>query len=112
MEVPIKAQAFHGILDAPIDAMAGSRYSQPQIKDLIANANPRSLRAVKSSRSRPPCVSENLLVAFATSLSDCPPAYSASTAEHLYKAFPGGFDHGPARLISRLNRLPGGYRPH
>lgn len=110
-EVSIKDQALDGIIDAPIDAVSRSRYSQAQIKDLVAYANPRYLRAVKSSGSRPPCAPGSLLQTVATSLSCISPASSALTAENLYKHFPGGSDVGPARLISPLHYLPGGYRP-
>jgi hypothetical protein len=110
-EVSIKDQGLDGIIDAPIDASLRSRYSQAQIKDLVAYANPRYLRAVKSSGSRPSCAPGNLLQAVATSLSCCPPAASALTAENLYKHSPGGSGNGPARLISPLHFSPGGYRP-
>jgi hypothetical protein len=109
-EVSFWEQALTGIVDAAIDASTGSRYSQAQIKDLVAYANPRSHLVVKSSGSRPPCVSENLLQPVATSLSLCSPSFSPFTAKNLYKPLPGGSNYDPARLISRLNRLPGGYR--
>jgi hypothetical protein len=109
-EVSIKDQALDGIVDAPIDALPLSRYSQAQIKELVAYAIPRYLRAVKSSGSRPPCSPGSLLKAVATSLSYHPPATSALTAKNLYKNFPGGSGNGPTRLISPLHCPPGGYR--
>ncbi len=105
----MKEQASHGIVDVPIDAFAGSRYSQAQIKDLAAYANSGSHKIDKSSGSWSPCAPENLLKAVAASLSYRPPAPSALTADNLYKTFPGRPASGPARFISRLNRLPGGY---
>ncbi len=110
LEVSFREQNFAVIYAVLIDAVGTSRYSQAQIKDLVAYANPRSHKVVKSSGSRPPCVSENLLVSVATSLSLRPPSFSSLTTASLYKTLPGGSHHDPARLISPLNRLPGGYR--
>ena len=109
-EVSFREQNFAVIYAVLIDAVGASRYSQAQIKDLVAYANPRSHKAFQSFGSRPPCVSENLLALVAPSLSLCPPSFTLFTSGNFYKPFPGGSHKDPARLISPLNRLPGGYR--
>jgi hypothetical protein len=109
--VSIKEQALLGIYSAPIDALTVSRYSQAQINHLIAYANPRHRKAIKSSGSRPPCAPGNLLKAVARPIPCHPPESSALTAENLYITLPGGSGSGPARFISQLQRRIGGYRP-
>jgi len=96
---------------AVIDALPVSRYSQAQIKDLVAYTNPGIRRAVKSSSLRQPHAPGMLLEFVVNQFSLCPSVANASTAGSFFKHSPGVPDKGIARFIFELNRLPGGYRP-
>ena len=110
-EVSTKAQPSQGIHTPPIDAPTRARYSQAQIKDLVAYANPRYLEAFQSlgSLSRRDC--GNPVKFLAAPLSFRPAAPSTFTANRLYTTLPGGSAYGPARQFSYLNHYIGGHRP-
>ena len=110
-EVSTKAQPSQGIHTSPIDASARARYSQAQIKDLVAYANPRYLEAFQSLGllSRRDCGKPVKFVA--ASLSFRPAASGTFTANRLYTTLPGGSAFGPARQFSYLNHYIGGHRP-
>jgi hypothetical protein len=90
-----------------IDGPARSRYSQGQIKDLVAYANPQPQMAAQSFGSPLRRVPEIALQPPAFSPAQPIPAVCASIASTY---FPGGSARGSARFISPLQRRIGGYR--
>ena len=110
-EVSPKAHASVKLNIAVIDAAVRSRYSQGQIKDLVAYAIPRFLQASQSTCSFLRRESGNRLKPAASSPVLRPAAPCASTADNLFTASPGGSACGFARFISRLQRRTGGLRP-
>ena len=110
-EVPPKAQSPAKVIHPHIDEWARSRYSQAQIKDLVAYANPRSFEAAQSLGSLLRRDFGSLLNPVALVLSLRPPASPAFTANNLLKISPGGSACGSVRHISRIQRRTGGHRP-
>jgi hypothetical protein len=94
-----------------IDGLARARYSQAQIKDLVAHANPRSLDAAQSFGSFLRRDSSNVLQPTALPLSSHPSALCKSTTNPPAKDAPGGSARGSARSFSCFQRRTGGLRP-
>lgn len=104
-EVSTKEQGPEGIHRAAIDGQTWSRYSQAQIKDLVAYTNPRFYRTAQSSGSILRRETGNLLKAVAPSVSFRPAAHRALNTKYLYTTLPGGTACGPVRSISPQNLL-------
>jgi hypothetical protein len=91
--------------------LARSRYSQGQIKDLVAYANPRSFETAQSFGSFLRRESKLHLQTAALPLSSHPLAFCNSIANQLAKDAPGGSARGSARFFSCIQRRIGGLRP-
>ena len=94
-----------------IDGPVRSRYSQGQIKDLVAYANPRSFKTAQSSGSSLRRDFSNLLQPPALPLSSHLSAPCHSTTNQPAEDAPGGSARGSARSFSRFQRRTGGLRP-
>ena len=109
-EVSFKAQLDLNLNSAPIDGSPRSRYSQGQIKDLVAYAIPRFPEVARRSSS----LLRRILGLFFTAVAAPPAVYlaalSAFTANEDYTTLPGGSNPGSSRLLSCVQRRIGGYR--
>jgi len=108
-KVPRKAQPSKIIFAPPIDAFVDSRYSQAQITDLLAYANPRSSQAAQSLGSPLRRASQPHKKPTATPLSLCRPVPCAAADDKLYAIKAAGF--GPHNSFATSTRAlpPGGY---
>ncbi len=110
-EVPSKAHACTEFLGLPIDGPLQSRYSQAQITDLVAYANPRSLEAAQSLCSSLSHASQTLPKPVASS----PAVLSATNCSKSTRTLaPEIYSSGVAvtHSTSLLQRNSGGQRTH
>ncbi len=89
-QVSDKALAESNLMSGGIDAPHGSRYSQGQIPDLVANTIPRSFQAAQSKRSALPTV-----LRFLKSQQPAPLGAPALFAAQVHLSFPA-VAHGAA----------------